>query len=298
LKSHDDYAVLDVSNPAALQWIEGVYQNIQSWGYDLVKEDFLYAGAIDALRYNPSMTGEEAYNLAFQSLAQVLESNPNHPIYILSSGAPVAPNRWAHSWRASRDIEDYTAKRALPSWATVQGEMIGTANEWFVGPSLAAPYADDAVIEALSGSPKNLTTTQAQALVTMDVLNNALFLDGDDLTTLTPDRMALLTNPGVLSVLQQPLPGVPVTLVNNAGPNPPPLLDRANASGTHFDGLFNWSANTSVLTLAFSAIGLSSTAPYDVYDLWNQQDLGTYMGSFSATLQPYQPMLVRIQPAS
>jgi len=51
---------IDVTHPAAANYLRSVMEAIREWGIDYVKADFLYAGACEGRRHD-EVTGVEAY---------------------------------------------------------------------------------------------------------------------------------------------------------------------------------------------------------------------------------------------
>jgi len=68
--------VLDVSNPRVLDYIRTVCARIRDWGFDAVKLDFLYAGAMNGQRYRFDLNGMQAYAKAMQVVRDTLEADP------------------------------------------------------------------------------------------------------------------------------------------------------------------------------------------------------------------------------
>ena len=77
---------LDTTHPGALDWLRALMQKVRGWGYDYVKLDFLYAGALPGQRHI-NMPRETAYRNGLKVLREALGE-----AYFLTCGAPVLPS--------------------------------------------------------------------------------------------------------------------------------------------------------------------------------------------------------------
>ena len=78
---------LDTTHPAALDWLASLMKQVRAWGYDYLKLDFLYAGALPGKRYN-GMPREAAYRHGLGLLREAMGSDA----YFLTCGAPILPS--------------------------------------------------------------------------------------------------------------------------------------------------------------------------------------------------------------
>ena len=72
---------LDTTLPEVLDWLRALMQKVRGWGYEYVKLDFLYAGALPGKRHVAGMPREQAYR-------EWVESDPG------GAGAGVFPDLW------------------------------------------------------------------------------------------------------------------------------------------------------------------------------------------------------------
>jgi len=77
---------LDTSHPEVLGWLEDLMRKVREWGYDYVKLDFLYAGALPGHRYN-NIPRETAYRQGLEVIRKALGD-----AYLLTCGAPILPS--------------------------------------------------------------------------------------------------------------------------------------------------------------------------------------------------------------
>jgi len=102
---------LDVSHPAVLEWLDKLIRKVRSWGYEYLKLDFLYAGAIPGKRYQ-NIPREVAYRNALRVMREAAGD-----AYILACGAPVMPSLGlCDGIRVGPDVSPYWLNRALTVW--------------------------------------------------------------------------------------------------------------------------------------------------------------------------------------
>ncbi len=77
---------LDTTHPRALDWLKALMKIVRSWGYEYVKLDFLYAGALPGKRH-VDIPREIAYRNGLETIRATLGD-----AYILACGAPIIPS--------------------------------------------------------------------------------------------------------------------------------------------------------------------------------------------------------------
>lgn len=78
---------LDVTHPAVLDWLSALMRQVRAWGYDYLKLDFLYAGALPGKRY-VEMPREMAYRRALSIVRKAMGEDA----FFLACGAPIIPS--------------------------------------------------------------------------------------------------------------------------------------------------------------------------------------------------------------
>jgi alpha-galactosidase len=102
---------LDVSHPAVLEWVDKLIRKVRSWGYEYLKLDYLYAGAIPGKRYQ-DIPRETAYRNAMQVIRAAAGD-----AYILACGAPIMPSLGlCDGLRVGPDVSPYWLNKALSIW--------------------------------------------------------------------------------------------------------------------------------------------------------------------------------------
>jgi alpha-galactosidase len=80
------YYALDTTRSEVGDWLEDLMRRVVGWGYDYLKLDFLYAGALQGKRFR-DLPREEAYREALSRLRGAARD-----AYLLACGAPVLPS--------------------------------------------------------------------------------------------------------------------------------------------------------------------------------------------------------------
>ncbi|MBM3151760.1 MAG: alpha-galactosidase [Chloroflexi bacterium] len=77
---------LDTTHPAVLEWLDALMKKVRLWGYDYIKLDFLYAGALPGKHY-ADIPREAAYRNGLAVIREALGD-----AYFLTCGAPILPS--------------------------------------------------------------------------------------------------------------------------------------------------------------------------------------------------------------
>ena len=78
---------LDTTHPEVLGWLKALIQRVRAWGFDYLKLDFLYAGALPGKRHS-DLPREAAYRQGLQTMRDAMGADA----YLLACGAPVLPS--------------------------------------------------------------------------------------------------------------------------------------------------------------------------------------------------------------
>jgi alpha-galactosidase len=77
---------LDTTHPDVSLWLVALMKQIRAWGFDYLKLDFLYAGALKGKRFK-DMPREAAYRECLQTLREVMGADA----FFLTCGTPILP---------------------------------------------------------------------------------------------------------------------------------------------------------------------------------------------------------------
>lgn len=242
-----------------------------SWDMDYLKYDWCTAGTV----YERSQYPEAVHKMA------VALAHTGRPIVYSFHGRGAvwdyAAAQGANLWRTTGDIND-TYARMLAIGFAQQGL------EPFAGPG---HWNDPDMLEVGNGGMKD---DEYRMHMSVWCLLAAPLLAGNDLRKMTPETVAILTNPEVISVDQDPA-GIQGRMIVQQGPVA--VMVKPLADGSKAVGLFNREQGVVTVSVKLNDIGVPDEAA--VRDLWLRRDLGKFHGSYSVDVPEHSGVLVRIR---
>lgn len=269
------FGIYSSPGPKTCAGYEGSYgheeqdaQTYAAWGVDYLKYDWCsakgdqraaYAKMRDALR----KTGRPIV----YSLCQYGHQR------VWSWGASVGGNLW----RTTGDITDNYDRMIVIGFGQ-------NGLERFAGPG---HWNDPDMLEVGNGG---MSEDEYRTHMSLWCLLAAPLLAGNDLTKMTPATLAILTNPEVIAVDQDPA-GIQGHRVWQEGPLE--VWMKLLADGSKAVALFNRSGSDAVVTVSFDDIGVGDSAT--VRDLWARRDLGSFDRSFSANVPRHGVVFIKFR---
>ncbi len=266
--------------PKTCARFEGSYQHEEqdaatyaAWGVDYLKYDMCsYSNIMREQSHGDSQAGMKMMRAAYEKMHQALLKTGRPIVYSLCQYGWDDVWKWGpavggNTWRTTTDIND--------TWAqmTVLGfQQAGLAK--FASPG---HWNDPDMLEIGNG---HMTTAEYRVHMTLWALLAAPLLAGNDLSHMTPDTLALLTNHEVIAIDQDPL-GLQGDRVSAVGPAE--VWSRRLVNGDIAVGLFNRGESETTMHFRPSDVGASG----EVYlrDLWEHKDLGA-LGQTYSTIVP------------
>ena len=256
------------------------------WGVDYLKEDWCNTEGLQA---------REAY----ATMHRVLAATGRPMIFSTCEWGDNQPWEWApalaHLWRTTGDIKDCwdcgRETMAKPGgyprgWTLILDAQ--PALRRYAGPG---HWNDpDMLVVGLPG----LTSEEARAHFSLWCVLAAPLICGCDVTAMPPEIAAILLNPEVIAVDQDPL-GIQGDRVFKRGEEEiwmKPLRDGGRAVV-----IFNRSQREMQVTAPFEILDLAPTSTAPIRDLWKHQEIGQSTGSFSAEVPAHGVVMVKISPA-
>jgi alpha-galactosidase len=258
---------------------EGSYQHEKQdaetyaqWGIDYLKYDWCTARFV----YQP-----DQYPGAFEKMHQALLATGWPIVYSIHGRGRVwawAQSVGANLWRTTGDIkDDYNRMVAIGFGQEGLAQLAGPGH-----------WNDPDMLEIGNGGMK---PEEYRMHMSLWCLLAAPLITGNDLTQMTPETLAMLTNPDVIAIDQDPL-GVEGQRVWEEGPLE--IWVKPLADGSKAVGLFNREQSTIKITVKFSQIGIGGRAA--VRDLWERKDLGVFDGSYSADVVEHGVVMIKVTP--
>jgi alpha-galactosidase len=269
----DMYGV-DMREPGAQAYYDGVYAQYARWGVDFVKVDDM------SRPYDAHAPEIEGVALAIKRTGRpmILSLSPGETPLVRADHV----RRHAEMWRIADDFWD--------EWPQLEAQFTRLEN-W-------SPYAGDGRWPdgdmlplgrlKLGERDTRFTPDEQRTLMTLWSIARSPLIMGGDLRHLDAATLALLTNPEVIAVNQR-----------SSGNRPHILADgtrvwSANApGGGYYVALFNTASKPGRVALPLDRLGIDRGVT--VRDLWSRTRLGDMRGSVAQTLPPHGAALLKVE---
>ncbi len=198
---------LDASHPDALAWLEKLGAQVRAWGFEMVKLDFLYLGAQEATRYDPTVTGTEALRRGLEAFIAGLGDD----IYVLGCGMPMLPALGiCHGNRVGPDLatpvmhHDLGPQPLTHGWSGWHGIEVQARNvaarfalsHWFeCDPDVVLAWGSD------GSTPDGYALEESRTLSVLAALCGGPYFLADDLAALTDAERAGLQDHDIADLL-------------------------------------------------------------------------------------------------
>ena len=266
--------------PRTCAGFEGSYQHEEqdaktyaSWGIDYLKYDWCSASQVYESSSQPA---------AYTKMGQALLHSGRPIVFSLCQYGQENVGEWGakaggNLWRTTGDIRD--------TWQSMSniGFDQQPGREKFAGPG---HWNDPDMLEIGNGG---MNDTEYRTHMSLWSLLAAPLLAGNDLRSVPPDVLEILTNKEVIAIDQDPM-GAQAKRVFKEGDLE--VWSRPLADGSHAVGLFNRGAETARVTAKWSDIGITGTKT--VRDLWAHADRGAGSDAFWSDVPSHGVVLVKI----
>ncbi len=260
--------VLDTTNPGAQQYLRTTYQTLaREWGATYIKLDFMDNTAIEGYYYRPNTTALEAQRIGLQ----IIRESVGEHVLLDKDGSPMLnPVGLVDEGRLSQDT-GHTFLRSKEAAPGIAARYYMQGNFFLSDPD-ALSVSRQMIEERHIKAP--LTLNEAQVSVTLAALAGGMFELGDDLPTLgqDPDRLALVTNPDLLQMIELGKAALPLDLLTyrEADEQPSIFLLRED-SRQGMLAVFNWTESVNSHAFSFADLGLSPNHHYRVVDVFQPE---------------------------
>ena len=270
--------------PKTCAGYEGSYQHEAqdartwaAWGIDYLKYDWCSATQV----YTPdSQPG--AYAKMGQALFDAGLASGHAMVYSLCQYGQVDVGTWGANaggnlWRTTGDISD--------NWASMSniGFNLQLGREKFAGPG---HWNDPDMLEIGNGG---MNDTEYRTHMSLWILLAAPLLAGNDLRSVAPDILEILTNKEVIAIDQDALGRQAVQISKDGDAQ---VWDRPLADGSMAVGLFNLGSTPIPVTAAWSALKI--TGSWNARDLWAHADRGAGTDAVWANVPPHGVVLLKL----
>jgi alpha-galactosidase len=290
LKAIDNWGsanyALDTTRPAAMAWLEHVIHTAcDEWGFDYLKLDFLYAGAMRGRRFDPELTGNAAFRLGMLRLRAAAGAR-----FLLGCGAPLVSSvGLVDAMRIGSDVAEFWSSAGQADGPSLRNAARATlARLWLHG----RWWINDPDCVVIRSEATQLSLSEVQAWATVVALSGGMVLVGDDLAFVEESRLRLLARllppSGQAAQASGPLVGLlPEHLQLR--------VERAWGSWSVI-AIANWSDAPIAAVFNPGAFSLEAGA-HHVVDQWTGEYLGCHSGVLElGELGPHAIRLLTVHP--
>lgn len=255
-------------------------QTYASWGMDYLKYDLCSFGEMMEKAGSPDVAHKMMLD-AYTKMHKALLKTGRPMVFSLCQYGADAVWRWGasvggNSWRTTGDISD-----KYSSMTTIGFEQAGLAK--FSGPG---HWNDPDMLEVGNGGMK---PEEYRTHMSLWALLAAPLLAGNDLTTMSPETIALLTNKEVIAIDQDRL-GKQADRVRAEGTKE--IWARPLPDGSKAVGIFNRFDWPQTIEISFREFGFKGDVK--VRDIWAAKDLGTLPSLYRARVPGHGVVLLRV----
>ncbi|MCB9388917.1 MAG: alpha-galactosidase [Acidimicrobiia bacterium] len=176
---------LDTTRPDVLSWLEELAATVRGWGFEVLKLDFLYAGALPGRRLRRDVTRAQALRMGLDAFRR----GAGEDAYLIGCGCPLGPAIGAvDAMRIGPDVEPrWTTMRAR----TVQRDLHGISTRHALRNVVSRSFmhgrlwVNDPDCLTLRPTETELDDDERFTIATVMGLSGGLLVCSDDLTTWT-----------------------------------------------------------------------------------------------------------------
>lgn len=251
-----------------------------AWGIDYLKYDL--CGLRTEIKAAPNPEAAHRIMLdAYEKMHKALLATGRPIVFSMCQYGDDAVWRWGTSvggnlWRTTGDISDKYSRMAEIGFG-----QAGLAK--YAGPG---HWNDPDMLEVGNGGMK---PDEYRTHMSLWAILAAPLLAGNDLTTMTPDTVALLTNPDVIAIDQDSL-GKEGDRVSAEGPIE--IWMRRLSGGGAAIGVFNRSSAAQTTTVDLRQLGFAASAR--VRNVWAGTPMPSIAKSYALTIPGHGVVLLRV----
>jgi alpha-galactosidase len=255
-------------------------QTYAAWGIDYLKYDL--CGLRDQMKAAGSP--EAAHKImmdAYVKMRDALRSTGRPIVYSLCQYGDDAVWEWGPSvggnlWRTTDDINDHYSRM----------ETIGFSQAGLARYASPGHWNDPDMLEVGNGG---MNADEYRTHMSLWAILAAPLLAGNDLTSMTAETIALLTNKDVVAVDQDRL-GKQGDRASAVGPIE--IWARPLADGSKAIGIFNRHPDPLSATVDFKQLGFKGAVK--ARDLWKQQDIGNLGPIYTVKVPGHGVVMLRV----
>jgi alpha-galactosidase len=253
-----------------------------AWGIDYLKYDLCsFRKIMDEQSQGDPQKAFAIEKAAYEKMHKALLATGRPIVYSLCQYGwnnvwEWGPEVGGNLWRTTDDINDHYARMV-----DIGFSQAGLAK--YAGPG---HWNDPDMLEVGNGG---MTNDEYRQHMTLWVILAAPLLAGNDLSKMTPETLALLTNKEVIAVDQDAL-GKQGDRVSAVGPME--IWAKPLSGGAKAVGLFNRADTPRSITLHLREVGFSENAK--LRDLWQGKDVSASNGAYTVLVPAHGAALLKV----
>src|SRR5271170_143074 len=256
-------------------------QTYAAWGIDYLKYDLCGLRVEMKAAPNPEAAHRIMFD-AYVKMRDALRGTGRPIVYSLCQYGEDAVWEWGpevggNLWRTTGDINDHYARMAEIGFSQAGLARFATPGHW----------NDPDMLEVGNGG---MNTEEYRTHMSLWAILAAPLLAGNDLSKMTPETVALLTNKDVIAVDQDPA-GKQGDRVWAEGPIE--VWSRTLADGSKAVGVFNRHPSVMTATVDFKKLGFAGAVK--AKDLWQGKDLGASAGPITVKVPGHGVVFLRVR---
>jgi alpha-galactosidase len=261
---------LDPTHPAVLDHLRRMINTaVDEWGYEYLKLDFLYAGALKANRHNPKMTRAQGLRHALS----VMREEAGDDVFMLGCGCPLGSGIGIFDgMRISADVAPswnpaYLGMelpfRSEPDFPAVRNAIRNTITR---APMHRRWWLNDPDCLLMRGNDTKLSEHEVQTLASVIALSAGSLIVSDDLPSLDDQRIRWLAK------LLPPLPrqARAIDWFDEKYPSKLVLPLKDEAGERYLLAFLNWSDTPRQIQSILDALPLPLAQAYHAVDFWEE----------------------------
>jgi alpha-galactosidase len=252
-----------------------------AWGVDYLKYDLCSMGDM-MIALGSMENAQDMEVVAYRKMGEALSATGRPIVYSFCQYGFFQPWRWApalgaNAWRTTGDIKDNYLRMAA----------IGFSQAGLARYAHPGAWNDPDMLEVGNGGMK---PDEYRTHMSLWALLAAPLLAGNDLTGMSPETVAMLTNREVIAI-DQDSKGVQGDRVWAEGQLE--IWAKPLAGGAKAVGLFNRSDQPAYIEVAFKDVGVAD--PKAVRDIWGKSEIKPTAGRYKALVPSHGVLLLRVQ---
>jgi alpha-galactosidase len=252
---------------------------------------------VDYLKYDWCNTTTQDAKSSYANMRAALDATGRPIVLSICEWGTAKPWLWGKDaggnlWRTTGDIKDrWAGEEKWPDGTCCNYGVLDILDRQIGLESFAGPHHwnDPDMLEVGNGG---MTETEYRAHFSLWAMLAAPLIAGNDVRTMPDATRQILLNKEAIALDQDPL-GMQGKRVKRDGEAE--VWSRPLADGGRAVVLLNRGKTEQPISVSWSAIGLENGTRATVRDLWQHKDLGSYAGTFNATVAPHSVVMITIR---